>query len=188
MTNFELFQNKAELFELGLSENPADVVEDDSELKEDLFDWGEEIPSSGNEFMIPAPVTPAGAGNEGTVPVKAEVIEDEDNPTTVNATGYLGPLPPIWRPVLDYPLTAQILFNLALTVVMVDPALLTLGFAYKARLKRECEILIPHPIPSFFSRGFQTALRVRRKNPFFVCEAIDVVLTAYLNDILNRES
>ena len=104
MTDFELFQNKAELEKLGLSENPADVVEDDTELEEDLFDWGEEMPSSENEFLIPAPVSPAGAGIADTSPVKAEIVE-EDSPAAVKAAGYLGPLPPIWRPFLPYPLT-----------------------------------------------------------------------------------
>ena len=172
MTNFELFQNKAELEKLGQSEIPADVVEADIE----------------NEFLIPAPVTPAGAGIEDTSPVKAEIVEKE-SPAAVKAAGYPGPLPPIWRPFLPYPLTAQILFDLALTVVTVDPARLTLGFYYEAQLKRECELLIPHPIPSFFSEGIRTALKFRRKNPvFFVCNAIDIVLTAYLSDTFNGES
>lgn len=188
MTNFELFQNKAELEKLGPSEIPADVVEDDAELEEDLFDWGEEMPSTENEFLIPVPVSPAGTGNEDAAPAKADVVEEE-SPAAVKAAGYPGPLPPIWRPFLPYPLTAQILFDLALTVVTVDPARMVLGFYYEAKLKRECELLIPHPIPSFFSEGIRTALKFRRKNPvFFVCNAIDIVLTAYLNEIFNKES
>lgn len=189
MTDFELFQNKAELKKLGPSEIPADVVEDDAELEEDLFDWGEEMPSSEKEFLIPVPVSTTGAGNEDAAPAKkAEVIEEESH-AAVKAAGYPGPLPPIWRPFLPYPLTAQILFDLALTVVTVDPARLTLGFYYKAQLKRECELLIPHPIPSFFSEGIRTAREFRRNNPaFFVCNAIDIVLTAYLNEIFNKES
>lgn len=172
MTDFELFQNKAELEKLGQSESPADVVKADTE----------------NESVIFVPVSRAGAGIEDTSPVKAEIVEEE-SPAAVKAAGYPGPLSPLWRPFLPYPLTAQILFDLALTVVTVDPARMVLGFYYEAQLKRECELLIPHPIPSFFSRGIWTALMLHRNNPdFFVCNAIDIVLTAYLNEIFNKES
>ena len=47
----------------------------------------------------------------------------------------------------------------------------------------ECELLIPQPIPSYYRIGIGNALMFRRNNPgFFVCNAIDVVLTYYLNN------
>ena len=94
---------------------------------------------------------------------------------------------PNWRPYLPYPLTASTLFNLAMTVEANDPAHSALGFFYETRLKCECDLLIPRPIPFYYSAGFQKALMTRRGNPgFFTCNAIDVVLTFYLNDSTTR--
>ena len=80
-------------------------------------------------------------------------------------------------------LSAERLFNLALTIETNDPARVFLGFFYEARLQRECRLLIPHPIPHYYTAGIQNALMVRRNNPsIFICNAIDVVLTFYLNN------
>ena len=92
--------------------------------------------------------------------------------------------PQNWMPWPQYPITAQGVFDLALTVVPVDPARLTLKFFYEAQLKRECNLLIPHPIPSFYPQGIKNILRLRRSNPtVFVCQAIDVVLMYYLKNM-----
>ena len=89
----------------------------------------------------------------------------------------------VWMPCLPSSLSAQTLFNLALTVEAPDPARMILGFGYENRLMRECAMLIPHPIPSYYRMGIWNALMIRRNNPgFFVCNAIDVVLTNYLNN------
>ena len=166
MTDFELFQNKAELEKLGLSEIPADVAEADTE----------------NESVIFVPVSRAGAGIEGSAPVKAEVMEEEDSPAAVKAAGYPAPLSPIGMPCLPSSLSAQTLFNLALTVEAPDPARRKLGYFYESQLMRECAMLIPHPIPSYYLIGIRNALMIRRRNPvFFICYAIDVVLTYYSN-------
>ena len=89
----------------------------------------------------------------------------------------------VWMPCLPSSLSAQTLFNLALTVEAPDPARMILGFGYENRLMRECAMLIPHPIPSYYRMGIWNALMIRRNNPgFFMCNAIDVVLTYYLNN------
>jgi len=89
----------------------------------------------------------------------------------------------VWMPCLPSSLSAQTLFNLALTVEAPDPARQILGLGYERRLKYECEVLIPHPIPSYYRMGIGKALMFRRNNPgFFMCNAIDVVLTYYLNN------
>ena len=54
----------------------------------------------------------------------------------------------VWMPCLPSSLSAQTLFNLARTVEAPDPARQALGLGYENRLKRECELLIPQPIPS----------------------------------------
>lgn len=86
----------------------------------------------------------------------------------------------VWMPCLPSSLSAQTLFNLARTVEAPDLARQALGLGYENRLKRECELLIPQPIPSYYRIGIGNALMFRRNNPgFFVCNAIDVVLTYY---------
>ena len=96
--------------------------------------------------------------------------------------------PQNWMPWPQYPVTAQGVFNLALTVVPFDPARQRLGFFYEAQLKLECYLLIPYPIPSFYPQGIKNALRLRRSNPaVFVCQAIDSVLMYYLKS-LNTEN
>ena len=89
----------------------------------------------------------------------------------------------VWMPCLPSSLSAQTLFNLALTVEAPDPARRMLGYLYESQLMRECAMLIPHPIPSYYRMGIWTALMIRRNNPgFFMCSAIDVVLTYYFNN------
>lgn len=136
-------------------------------------------------FGIPADTVDVGDGTEGLEPVS------EDNAVTASlnaevmdeAETMVDDSPaPIGNPRLANWLTAKTLFNSARTVVMDDPARLSLGLFYEAKLKYESEILVPYPIPSSFTRGILNALRFRRKNPrIFVCQAIDVVLTAYLH-------
>ena len=132
-----------------------------------------------------------------TEPEKAEFVENAPHAAMTAAGVPPMQLPPMmppasqpqnWMPWPQYPVTAQGVFNLALTVVPFDPARQALGFFYEQELKLECCLLIPHPIPSFFPQGIKNALRLRRSNPtVFVCQAIDVVLTYYLN-YLNTEN
>lgn len=104
-----------------------------------------------------------------------------ETPVANQATGTSEPQ--VWMPCLPSSLSAQTLFNLALTVEAPDPARWMLGFGYESQLKRECELLIPQPIPSYYRMGIWNALMIRRNNPgFFMCNAIDVVLTYYLNN------
>ena len=113
-------------------------------------------------------------------PKNAEVIENT-TPVAQKATGTSATQG--WIPCLPSSLSAQTLFNLARTVEAPDPARQALGLGYENRLKRECELLIPQPIPSYYRIGIGNALMFRRNNPgFFVCNAIDVVLTYYLNN------
>ena len=93
-----------------------------------------------------------------------------------------------WMPWLPFPVTAQGVFDLALTVSQNDPARLRFGLFYEPELKRECRILIPHPIPSFYPQAIRYALILHRSNPnVFFCQAIDIVLTYYLKN-LNTEN
>ena len=95
----------------------------------------------------------------------------------------------VWMPCLPSSLSAQTLFNLALTVEAPDPARRTLGYFYESQLMRECAMLIPHPIPSYYRMGIWNALMIRRNNPgFFMCNSIDVVLTYYLNRIFPEDN
>lgn len=113
-------------------------------------------------------------------PENAEIVENT-TPVANQATGTSEPQ--VWMPCLPSSLSAQTLFNLALTVEAPDPARWMLGFGYESQLMRECAILLPHPIPSYYRVGIWKALMFRRNNPsFFVCNAIDVVLTYYLNN------
>ena len=113
-------------------------------------------------------------------PKNAEVVENT-TPVANKATGTS--TTQVWMPCLPSSLSAQTLFNLALTVEAPDPARQMLGFFYETQLKRECKLLIPHPIPSYYRMGIWTALMIRRNNPgFFICNSIDVVLTYYFNN------
>ena len=113
-------------------------------------------------------------------PENAEIVENT-TPVANQATGTSEPQ--VWMPCLPSSLSAQTLFNLALTVEAPDPARYILGLGYENRLKRECELLIPQPIPSYYRIGIGKALMIRRNNPgYFMCSAIDVVLTYYLNN------
>jgi hypothetical protein len=150
-------------------------------------------------FANPAEVSDEDTGTEEamietepmeTEPVKAEINENA-TPAAMTVAGHfpmqfpsmMPSAPQVWMPCLPSSLSAQTLFNLALTVEAPDPARQALGFFYEQELKRECEMLIPHPIPSYYRAGIWKALMLRRSNPgYFVCNAIDVVLTYYLNN------
>ena len=169
---------ESDLFDL--FEDSADIVNDDTETEKDLIVDESEECETGMTKLVPINET----GIMKPTPVKAEVVEDA-SPVAIKATGYYPPQ--FWRPWLPYPVTAQGIFDLALTVVSFDPARLQLGFFYEPQLKRECEMLVPHPIPSFYPWGIMNALMLRRSNPgVFVCYAIDIVLTHYLKE-LNEE-
>lgn len=119
-------------------------------------------------------------------PKNAEVVENT-TPVAPQATGTS--TTQVWMPCLPSSLSAQTLFNLALTVEAPDPARRMLGYFYEAQLMRECAMLIPHPIPSYYLIGIRNALLIRRNNPgFFMCNAIDVVLTYYLNYIFPEDN
>lgn len=170
---------ESDLFDL--FEDSADIVNDDTKHEEELIVDKQEEYKIG--MSVPVPVDETGITTP--IPVNAEVVEDAQ-PVAIKATGYYPPH--FWRPWLPYPVTAQGIFDLALTVVSFDPARLQLGFFYEPQLKRECEMLVPHPIPSFFPWGIMNALMLRRSNPgVFVCYAIDIVLTHYLKE-LNEEN
>lgn len=168
---------------LDLFEDSADIVNDDTKPEEDLIsiDDSESEPEEW-ENGTSMPVFTAETGTIGMIPMKAEAVENV-TPVAIQATGIPAPRPLIWRPWLPYPVTARGVFDLALTLGRIDPARQQLGFFYEAQLKRECEMLVPHSIPSFYPQGILKALMLRRSNPgFFVCYAIDVVLTHYLNE------
>ena len=113
-------------------------------------------------------------------PKNAEVVENT-TPVANKATGTS--TTQVWMPCLPSSLSAQTLFNLALTVEAPDPARRMLGYLYESQLMRECAMLIPHPIPSYYRMGIWTALMIRRNHPgFFMCNSIDVVLTYYFNN------
>ena len=160
---------EAEMY--GSFENPADVPKDET---------GPEKATIETEPMEMKPVNP-------------EIVENAPPATAMVAGCPPLRLMPMWSPALQhqnwmpwlqYPVTAQGVFELALTVAPIDPARLTLRFFYEPQLKRECNMLIPHPIPSYFPQGIRNALSYRRSNPtVFVCQAIDVVLTYYLKNL-----
>lgn len=173
MTNMS--DAESDLFDL--FEEADDAVNDDIEAEEDLIVDQPEECETGTAMPVPVAETEI----MEMVPVKAEVVESAP-PVAIRATGSHTPY--FWMPWLPYPITARGVFDLALTVSFVDPARQQLRFFYEARLKYECEKLIPHPIPSFYPQGIQNALLFRRSNPgFFVCCAIDVVLTHYLKEL-----
>ena len=124
--------------------------------------------------------SPAKTAFVETEPMNAEVVENT-TPVAAQATGTFTTQG--WMPCLPSSLSAQTLFNLALTVEAPDPARRMLGYLYESQLMRECAMLIPHPIPSYYRMGIWTALMIRRNNPgFFICNSIDVVLTYYFNN------
>ena len=86
----------------------------------------------------------------------------------------------------SYPLTANRLFLMALSVSTIDPARYALGFYYKARLKHECSLLVTQPVYRHNVAAIWNALYFRRSNPnYFICSAADMILTLYLNDMEN---
>lgn len=166
---------------------------------EDALGWLEdaESPLEESENAMSMPESADETETMETKPEKAEIVENAP-PAAMTAAGLPPPqlpprMPPAsqpqnWMPWPQYPITAQGVFDLALTVVPFDPARQRLGFFYEAQLKRECNLLIPHPIPSFYPQGIKNALRLRRSNPaVFVCQAVDRVLMYYLKN-LNTEN
>lgn len=173
MINFENNQDKAELKQLGLSENP------------NLAEGSNGAPVSDSEIMFFEPVFSAGSENKEMIPVKAEVVDDE-TPEPIKALEDPAPRPPMTFccPFYSFPVTSMKVYELARIIKSGDPAYMSLGFYYDGQLKRECEMLIPYAIPSYYPQGIIEALKMRRKNPgFFLCQAIDVILTRYLNEL-----
>ena len=128
----------------------------------------------------------ADPGMMNAEPVNAENIRNA-TPVAIQATGTSAPQ--FGVPCPPSTLSAQTLFELALTVEFPDPARQRFGFFYEKHLKYECELLIPHPIPSYYRRGIWNALMIRRRNPdFFMCYAIDVVLTHYFNNFYPEDN
>ena len=143
------------------------------------------MPDAESELLEPFE-SPAKTAFVETEPMNAEVVE---NTTPVAAQATRTSATQGWIPCLPSSLSAQTLFNLALTVETPDPARRMLGYFYEAQLMRECAMLIPHPIPSYYLIGIRNALLIRRNNPgFFMCNAIDVVLTYYLNYIFPEDN
>ena len=153
------------------------------------------VDESGNAMSMPESA-------DETEPMETELEKAENVENAPHAAITAAGVPPMqlppmmppasqpqnWMPWPQYPVTAQGVFNLALTVVHFDPARQRLGFFYEAQLKLECYLLIPYPIPSFYPQGIKNALRLRRSNPtVFVCQAIDSVLMYYLKS-LNTEN
>ena len=150
-----------------------------SELEKSNLNDMMNMPDAESELLEPFE-SPAKTASVETEPMNAEVVENT-TPVAPQATGTS--TTQVWMPCLPSSLSAQTLFNLARTVEAPDPARQALGLGYENRLKRECELLIPQPIPSYYRIGIGNALMFRRNNPgFFVCNAIDVVLTYYLNN------
>ena len=158
----------------------------------ELFDLSETVDSVDNAteneeppiVRIPVPSAEGGTGKVEPVVIK---LPENEPPVANKATGTSTPQD--WMPCRPSSLSAETLFDLALTVEKPDPARQMLGFFYETQLKRECELLIPHPIPSYYRRGMWNALMIRRNNPgFFMCNAIDVVLTFFFNNIYPEDN
>ena len=163
-----------------------------SEAESDLFDLSETVDNVDNVteneetpmVHIPVPSAEGGTGKVEPVVIK---IPEYAHPVANKATGTS--TTQVWMPCRPASLSAQTLFNLALTVETPDPARRMLGLLYEPTLKRECELLIPHPIPSYYRMGIRNALMFRRNNPgIFKCHAIDVVLTYYFNNIYPEDN
>ena len=172
----------------------ADVADDDNETEATMIEMDDsDLATDESETAMSMPEPADETEPMETEAVNAEIVENAPLATTLVAGEPPSPLIPMrlsaiqpqnWMPWPQYPITAQGVFDLALTVVPVDPARLTLKFFYEAQLKRECNLLIPHPIPSFYPQGIRDALIHRRNNPaVFVCQAIDVVLMYYLKNL-----
>ncbi|MBO7088663.1 MAG: hypothetical protein J6W70_02055, partial [Lentisphaeria bacterium] len=141
-----------------------------SELEKSNLNDMMNMPDAESELLEPFE-SPAKTAFVETEPMNAEVVE---NTTTVAAQATGTSATQGWIPCLPSSLSAQTLFKLALTVETPDPARMILGFGYENRLMRECAMLIPHPIPSYYLIGIRNALLIRRNNPgFFMCNAID---------------
>ena len=195
-----LKQNAAEIDAelLDRFKNLAGVADDDTETEETMIEMDDsDLATEETETTMSITESVTETENVKMDSLNAEIVENAPHAAMTSAGVPPMQLPPMmppasqpqnWMPWPQYPVTAQGVFNLALTVVPFDPARQALGFFYEQELKLECCLLIPHPIPSFFPQGIKNALRLRRSNPtVFVCQAIDVVLTYYLN-YLNTEN
>ena len=156
-----------------------------SELEKSNLNDMMNMPDAESELLEPFE-SPAKTAFVETEPMNAEVVENT-TPVANKATGTS--TTQVWMPCLPSSLSAQTLFNRALTVEAPDPARRMLGYLYESQLMRECAMLIPHPIPSYYRMGIWTALMIRRNNPgIFKCHAIDVVLTYYFNNIYPEDN
>ena len=176
-------QNMANMnFETTTPNMPGEVVADDPVAEEVMIETSKPgTESEENAVTTPLFVPPSDSEKSELEHKDAEVVEDNE---LAHANGTKSPAVPPWGQKLPYPLSSQELFRLSLTVEAPDPARQQLGFLYEDQLKRECELLIPHPIPHFYTMGIWKALMLRRSNPnVFFCNAIDIVLTYYMNDI-----
>ena len=157
-----MFEAEADLFDLSETVDNVDTVTEN-----------EETPV----VRIPVPSAEEGTGKVEPVVIK---VPEYAPPVALSATGPSAPQ--FWMPCRPPSLSAETLFDLALTVEAPDPARQMLGFFYETQLKRECKLLIPHPIPIYYRQGIWKALMIRRSNPdFFMCSAIDIVLTFLCN-------
>lgn len=77
----------------------------------------------------------------------------------------------------SFPLTAEKLFRMALNVP--DPAHGTLGYYYEAELRRECRILVPHPLYRQDRAGIMAAYQLWENNRRCFLKAIDEILSGY---------
>ena len=78
-----------------------------------------------------------------------------------------------------FPLTTNKLETIVRAIDVEGPRLL--GFYYPAELHKECQVLLPHPIISFFVSGFKRMFDIWCANPFyFRCRVIGAVLYYYL--------
>ncbi len=178
MTN--MFDAESDPFDL--FEAADDAVNDDINDEENLIEGDPK--ECKIKTTLPVPV--AESGIKEIPSLNAEVVEDV-TPVVIKTTGTT--VPQIWMPYLPFTLSAQTLFNLALNVDALDPVRQMLGFYYEYRLQYECNLLIPHPIHSYYRWGILNALMIRRNNPgFFMCNAIDVVLTYYFNNFYPEDN
>ena len=195
-----LKQNAAEIDAelLDRFKNLAGVADDDTETEETMIEMDDsDLATEETETTMSTTESVTETENVKMDSLNAEIVENAPLATKMVAGEPPSSLVPMrlaalqpqnWMPWPQYPVTAQGVFNLALTVVPFDPARQRLGFFYEAQLKLECYLLIPYPIPSFYPQGIKNALRLRRSNPtVFVCQAIDSVLMYYLKS-LNTEN
>jgi hypothetical protein len=167
---------KTELEESGTSDNSNTEFEQCAPFgfPADTNDVGDET-----KELEPVP-------EDNVVSVKAEVVDEDETNVSSMADGSPAP---IWSPHLTNWLTAKTLFNSAMTISAFDPARMRRGFDYSVKLKRECDQLIPHPISKNNQREIVFALLTYRNNPgFFECQAIDIILTFFLNNTQRRNN